>query len=272
MHHFAYRDGVLHAEDVSLKVIAEDVGTPFYCYSTATLKRHYRVFDEAFAGLEHLICYSLKANSNQAVIATLAQLGAGADVVSEGELRRALAAKIPAEKIVFSGVGKTARELAFGLDAGIACFNVESEPELALLSEIASARGAEARISIRINPDVDAKTHAKIATGRKENKFGIDWKAAHESLLEAITDDKRRERMREGTDIFRVLIKTLVKAGIITDRTRSFYSMYVDMDELKAEGDHMIGDDIAAEGIKYLQTVNFGTAKSASGAALLAAE
>ena len=143
--------------------------------------RHYRVFDEAFAGLDHLICYSLKANSNQAVIATLARLGAGADVVSEGELRRALAAGVPPEKIVFSGVGKTARELAFGLDAGIHCFNVESEPELELLSEhrrrAAARRAASA---IRINPDVDARTHEKISTGRKENKFGVPFARARE--------------------------------------------------------------------------------------------
>jgi diaminopimelate decarboxylase len=178
LHHFAHRNGVLHAEGVSVPALAEDVGTPFYCYSTATLTRHYRVFDEAFAGLDHLICYSLKANSNQAVIATLARLGAGADVVSEGELRRALAAGVPPEKIVFSGVGKMARELVFGLEAGILSFNVESEEELRLLSELASARGVEARVSIRINPDVDAKTHEKIATGRKENKFGVPFTRA----------------------------------------------------------------------------------------------
>ncbi len=176
---------MLHAESVPVPAIAEAIGTPFYCYSTATLTRHYRVFDEAFAGLDHMICYSLKANSNQAVIATLAKLGAGADVVSEGELRRALAAGVPAEKIVFSGVGKTARELAFGLDSGILCFNVESEGELRLLSELATSRGAKARVSLRINPDVDAKTHAKISTGRKEDKFGIPYARAREVLTEA---------------------------------------------------------------------------------------
>jgi diaminopimelate decarboxylase len=180
VHHFAHRDGVLHAEDVPVPVIAEAVGTPFYCYSTATLARHYRVFDEAFAGLPRMICYAMKANSNQAVIATLARLGAGSDVVSEGELRRALAAGVPAQKIFFSGVGKTARELAFALDVGIYCFNVESEPELELLSEIASGRGAIAPISIRINPDVDARTHEKISTGRKENKFGVPFTRARE--------------------------------------------------------------------------------------------
>ncbi len=185
MHHFAYQGGVLHAEDVPLPKIAAEVGTPFYCYSTATLTRHYRVFDEAFAGLDHLICYSLKANSNQAVIATLGRLGAGADVVSEGELRRALAAGIAPQKIVFSGVGKTARELVLGLETGIHSFNVESEGELRMLSELAKARGIEARVSLRINPDVDARTHEKIATGRKENKFGIPFSRARAIYAEA---------------------------------------------------------------------------------------
>jgi len=175
LHHFAIQNGVLHAEDVPVPAIAAKVGTPFYCYSTATLTRHYRVFDEAFAGLDHLIAYAMKANSNQAVIATLARLGAGADVVSEGELRRALAAGIPAEKILFSGVGKTAREMDFALQAGILCFNIESEPELERLSGLAAARGVSAPVSLRINPDVDARTHEKIATGRKENKFGIPF-------------------------------------------------------------------------------------------------
>jgi len=185
LHHFAHQGGVLCAEGVPLPKIAEAVGTPFYCYSTATLARHYRVFDEAFSGLDHMICYSLKANSNQAVIATLARLGAGADVVSEGELRRALAAGVPAERIVFSGVGKSVRELAFGLEAGIFCFNVESEGELALLSTLAAERGVEACVSIRINPDVDARTHEKIATGRKENKFGVPFTRAHDVFAEA---------------------------------------------------------------------------------------
>ena len=173
MNHFEYRDGVLHAEDVPVPRIAAEVGTPFYCYSTATLTRHFRVFSAAFAGLDALVCYAMKANSNQAVIRTLAKLGAGADVVSEGELRRALAAGIPAAKIVFSGVGKTAREMDFALSAGIHCFNVESEPELELLSARAVAAGRVAPVSLRINPDVDAKTHKKISTGKAENKFGI---------------------------------------------------------------------------------------------------
>jgi diaminopimelate decarboxylase len=178
MHHFTYRNGVLHAEDVDLKALAEEIGTPFYCYSTATLERHFRVMDEAFADTDHMICYAMKANSNQAVIRTMAKLGAGMDVVSEGELRRALAAGVPARKIVFSGVGKTAREMALALREGIACFNVESEPELELLSTVATRVGQRATVSIRINPDVDAKTHHKISTGKAEDKFGISYKRA----------------------------------------------------------------------------------------------
>src|SRR6267378_6855153 len=169
MHHFAYRDGVLFAEGVDLPALAQRVGTPFYCYSTATLQRHYRVFAEAFADVPSLVCYALKANSNQAVIATLARLGAGADVVSEGELKRARAAGVPPERIMFSGIGKTAAELALAVDEGILCVNVESEAELDLLSAIAAGKGRTARISVRVNPDVDAKTHAKIATGKSEN-------------------------------------------------------------------------------------------------------
>lgn len=175
MHHFGYRGGVLHAEDVSLADIAGAVGTPFYCYSTATLERHYRVLQQAFAGLDTLICYAIKANSNQAVIATLARLGAGMDVVSEGELRRARAAGVPADRIIFAGVGKTREEMAYALAEGIRGFNVESEPELEALSEVAAGLGATAHIALRINPDVDAKTHAKISTGKAENKFGIPY-------------------------------------------------------------------------------------------------
>jgi diaminopimelate decarboxylase len=185
MHHFAYRDGVLHAEDVSLKALAEEIGTPFYCYSSATVERHYNVMRDAFAGTDHMICYAMKANSNQAVIRTMAELGAGMDVVSEGELRRALAAGVPARKIVFSGVGKTAREMALALREGIACFNVESEPELELLSEVAKRVGQRATVSIRVNPDVDAKTHHKISTGKAEDKFGISYKRAREVYARA---------------------------------------------------------------------------------------
>lgn len=178
MNHFEYQDGVLHAEDVPVPQIAAEVGTPFYCYSTATLTRHYRVFAEAFADLDALVCYAMKANSNQAVLRILAKLGAGADVVSEGELRRALAAGIPASKIMFSGVGKTAREMDFALEAGIHCFNVESEPELELLSQRAVKAERTAKVSLRINPNVDAKTHKKISTGKAEDKFGIPWQKA----------------------------------------------------------------------------------------------
>ena len=173
MNHFDYRNGVLHAEAVSLVELADAVGTPFYCYSTATLERHYRVFSDAFAGEKALICYAMKANSNQSVLRTLAKLGAGADVVSGGELKRALAAGIPPERIVFSGVGKTEAELRAALAADILCINVESEPELELLSRLASGQGKTARISVRVNPDVDSGSHAKISTGKSENKFGI---------------------------------------------------------------------------------------------------
>ena len=185
MHHFSYRSGVLHAEDVNLNTLAAEVGTPFYCYSTATLERHYRVFSGAFADVDALVCYAMKANSNQAVLKTFAKLGAGMDVVSEGELRRARAAGVPASKITFSGVGKTAREISYALDENIHCFNVESEPELERLSALASARGATASIAIRVNPDVDAKTHAKISTGKSENKFGVPISRAREVYARA---------------------------------------------------------------------------------------
>ena len=173
MHHFAYRNGLLPGEDVALPLIAQSVETPFYCYSSATLRRHYEVFSGAFADLNALVCFAMKANSNQAVLKTLANLGAGMDVVSEGELRRARAAGVPGERITFSGVGKTAREIALALDEKILCFNVESEPELHAISAIAQSKGVIAPISIRVNPDVDARTHHKISTGKSENKFGI---------------------------------------------------------------------------------------------------
>jgi diaminopimelate decarboxylase len=185
MHHFAYRGGVLHAEDVNLKVLAEEVGTPFYCYSTATMTRHYRVMSDAFKGTDHMLYYAMKANSNQAVIKTMADLGAGMDVVSEGEMRRALAAGVPARKIVFSGIGKMAREMAFALKEGIACFNIESEPELELLASIATRTGQRAKVSIRVNPNVDAKTHQKITTGTAENKFGVSRDRAVEVYARA---------------------------------------------------------------------------------------
>jgi len=178
LNHFDYRDGILHAEDVPLPALAAAVGTPFYCYSTATLVRHYRAFRDALAGLDTLVCYAMKANSNQSVIRTFVAEGAGVDVVSEGELRRALAAGAPPDRIVFAGVGKTAREIALAIDTGILCFNVESEPELEQISEIATAKGRTAAVAIRVNPDVDAKTHAKITTGKAENKFGVPYNRA----------------------------------------------------------------------------------------------
>ncbi|MCV0368243.1 diaminopimelate decarboxylase [Filomicrobium sp.] len=185
MHHFAYRDGVLTAEGVSLVDIAEAVGTPFYCYSTATLTRHYEVLSQAFDGQNALICYAVKANSNQAVLATMARLGAGMDVVSEGELRRARAAGVPASKIIFAGVGKTRSEMAYALSEGILGFNVESEPELLALSDVAAEMGLRAPVAIRVNPDVDAGTHAKISTGKAENKFGVPFAAAPELYAKA---------------------------------------------------------------------------------------
>lgn len=185
MRHFDYQNGVLHAEGVDIAEMAEAVGTPFYCYSTATLERHYRVFADAFADTKALVCYAMKANSNQSVLKTLAKLGAGADVVSGGELKRARAAGIPASKIVFSGVGKTAAELRLALSEDILCLNIESEPELELLSQLATEMGRTARISIRVNPDVDSGTHAKISTGKSENKFGIPISKAREVYARA---------------------------------------------------------------------------------------
>jgi len=173
MDHFLYHDGILHAEDVPLPQIAAEVGTPFYVYSCATLTRHFRLFEEALTGMDHLVCFAMKANSNQAVIAHLAGLGAGMDVVSGGEYLRAKAAGVPGERIVFSGVGKTRAEMRMALEGGIRQFNVESEPELVALSEVATSLGVVAPITVRVNPDVDAKTHEKIATGKSENKFGI---------------------------------------------------------------------------------------------------
>lgn len=185
MDHFLYRNGVLHAEDVALTEIAAAVGTPFYVYSTATLERHYRLFEEALAPLPHLVCFAVKSNGNIAVLKTLARLGAGMDVVSMGEYLRARAAGVPGEKIVFSGVGKTREEMRTALEGGIRQFNVESEPEMRALSEVAVSLGKVAPITIRVNPDVDARTHEKIATGKKENKFGIPIERAREVYAEA---------------------------------------------------------------------------------------
>ncbi len=180
MDHFLYRDGALHAEDVPVAEIAAQVGTPFYCYSTATFARHFRLFDEALAGMDHLVCYAMKAASNQAILRTLAGLGAGMDVVSGGEYQRARAAGVPGDRIVFSGVGKTRDEMRMALEGGIRQFNVESEPEMAVLNAVALELGRVAPITVRVNPDVDAKTHAKIATGKSENKFGIPISRARE--------------------------------------------------------------------------------------------
>jgi diaminopimelate decarboxylase len=185
MDHFTHKDGQLFAEDVAIKDIASSIGTPFYCYSTATLKRHYNVIADIFKDINSTICYAVKANSNLAVLKTLANLGSGADTVSEGEIRRALKAGIPSGKIVFSGVGKIRSEMRFALEQNIMQFNVESEAELEMLNEVAGELGKKAPIAFRVNPDVDANTHTKIATGRKTDKFGIAWDKAKEIYQKA---------------------------------------------------------------------------------------
>jgi len=185
MDHFLYRDGQLYAEDVPVAEIAAAVGTPVYVYSTATLLRHFRLFDEALAWGPHLVCYAMKAASNQAILKTLAEAGAGMDVVSGGEYARAKAAGVPGERIVFSGVGKTRAEIRTALEGGLRQFNIESEPEMRAISEVASELGVVAPVTVRVNPDVDAKTHAKIATGKSENKFGIPIARAREVYAEA---------------------------------------------------------------------------------------
>jgi diaminopimelate decarboxylase len=185
MDHFLYHGGMLCAEDVPLAEIAASVGTPFYCYSTATLERHFKLFDEALAGMDHLVCYAMKAASNVAILKVLAELGAGMDVVSGGEYLRAKAAGVPGERIVFSGVGKTEAEMRLALEGGVRQFNVESEPEMEALNRVALELGMVAPITVRVNPDVDAKTHAKIATGKSENKFGIPIAKAREVYAHA---------------------------------------------------------------------------------------
>ena len=187
MDHFLYKNGQLHAEDVAISEIAAAVGTPFYCYSAATLARHYHLFTEALSPLPHLVCFAIKSLSNVAVLKLLGDLGAGMDVVSGGEYLRAKAAGVPGDRIVFSGVGKTRDEMRLALNGGIRQFNVESEPELRALSQVASSMGMVAPITIRVNPDVDARTHAKIATGKKDNKFGIDIDRAPAVYAEAAT-------------------------------------------------------------------------------------
>ncbi|WP_439103415.1 diaminopimelate decarboxylase [Celeribacter marinus] len=193
MDHFLYRDGVLHAEDVRVSDIAAAVGTPFYVYSTATLTRHFTLFDEALGGMDHLICFAMKSNSNLAVLKLMGELGAGIDVVSMGEYLKAKAAGLPGDRIVFSGVGKTREEMRVALEGGIRQFNVESEPELEALNAVAMSLGVKAPIALRVNPDVDAKTHAKIATGKSENKFGIP--------IATCRDVYRRAGQMEGIDV-----------------------------------------------------------------------
>ncbi|MFT4716163.1 MAG: diaminopimelate decarboxylase [Paracoccaceae bacterium] len=185
MDHFLYKNGKLHAEDVAISEIAKAVGTPFYVYSAATFRRHYQLFEEALDGMDHLICFAMKANGNMAILKLMADLGAGIDVVSAGEYAKARAAGVPGERIVFSGVGKTRDEMRMALAGGIRQFNVESEPELAALSQVATEMGKIAPITIRVNPDVDAKTHAKIATGKSENKFGIPISKARAAYADA---------------------------------------------------------------------------------------
>ncbi|WP_417279231.1 diaminopimelate decarboxylase [Celeribacter sp.] len=189
MDHFLYKNGVLYAEDVPVSEIAAQVGTPFYVYSTATLTRHFTLFDEALSGMDHLVCFAMKSNSNLAVLKLMGELGAGIDVVSIGEYLKAKAAGLPGERIVFSGVGKTRSEMRQALEGGIRQFNVESEPELEALNEVAIALGVKAPIALRVNPDVDAKTHAKIATGKSENKFGIPIATCREVYARAAKMD-----------------------------------------------------------------------------------
>ena len=236
MNHFDYRDGELWCEGVALSAIAKAVGTPVYVYSSATLERHFAVFRDAFEGLglgEPLIAYAVKANSNVSVLRTLGLAGAGADTVSEGEIRRALAAGIPASRIVFSGVGKTAKELAFAIDAGVSEINIESEPELDLLAQIAAAKGARPAIAIRVNPDVSAGGHAKISTGKSENKFGVSFAEAERLYAKASRDPALRPLgiachigsqitdlapMREAFSKMRGLVEHLRDQGLVVER------------------------------------------------------
>ena len=187
MHYFEYRNGELYAEGVPIRRITREVGTPVYIYSLATLRRHFRVFDQAFARVPHLVCFSVKSNSNLAVLRTFAKEGSGFDIVSGGELFRALKAGADPKKIVFSGVGKRKEEIEYALAAGILMFNVESEQELTFLNEIARGAGKKAPISLRVNPDVDPKTHPYISTGMKKNKFGIDSKRSLEVYKRALS-------------------------------------------------------------------------------------
>jgi diaminopimelate decarboxylase len=228
-------------------MLAGEVDTPFYCYSTATLQRHYKVFDAAFDGVEHQVFYAMKANSNQAVIRTLADSGAGMDVVSEGELRRALAAGVPGRRIVFSGVGKTAREMALGLKEGINCFNVESEPELELLSEIANRIGTRAPVSLRVNPDVDAGTHEKITTGRSENKFGIPFNEARRVY--------QRARALPGIEVTGVDMHIGSQVTSLAPYLHSYRLMARLIDELREDGHDIRHADLGGGlGVPYQGT------------------
>ena len=231
MDEFGYHDGALHAEQVSIEALAETVGTPFYCYSAATLRHHYHVLDAALAenGLsDRLICYSVKANSNLAVIATLAQMGAGADIVSQGELRRALQAGVPPEKIVFSGVGKTAEEMRAALEAGVLQFNVESLSEIDLLAETASALGKTAEIALRVNPDIEAGTHKKISTGTAETKFGIAWEEAEAGFAHA--------RALDGVEAVGIDIHIGSQITDLTPFRRAFEKVGALLSALRADG------------------------------------
>ena len=231
MDEFGYHDGALHAEQVSIEALAETVGTPFYCYSAATLRHHFHVLETALAdaGLaERLICYSVKANSNLAVIATLAQMGAGADIVSQGELRRALQAGVPPEKIVFSGVGKTAEEMRAALEAGILQFNVESLSEIDLLAETAGALGKTAEIALRVNPDIEAGTHKKISTGTAETKFGIAWEEAEAGFAHA--------RALDGVEAVGIDIHIGSQITDLTPFRRAFEKVGALLTALRADG------------------------------------
>ena len=228
MNHFEYIDGVLHAEGVALPELAEKVGTPFFCYSTATLERHYKVYADAFSGLDATVCYAIKANSNQAVLKTLGKLGAGADVVSVGEMRRALRAGIAPGKVIFSGVGKAEDEMREALEADIAQINVESIPELIELNRVALDMGKKARIALRINPHVDAKTHEKIATGKAENKFGIDWTRAIEVYRDAAAMD--------GIEVTGIAMHIGSQLTDLTPFREAFTRLASLVEQLRAEG------------------------------------
>lgn len=245
MDHFQIIDGAMHAEQVPLAEIADKVGTPAYVYSTATIERHARVFTEAVAGLGNpLVAFAVKANPNAAVLATLARLGLGADVVSGGELKRALHAGVPADRVVFSGVGKTADEMAFALQAGIGQFNVESEPELEMLSAVAARLGKVARIAFRINPDVDAGTHAKISTGKSENKFGIAYDAAPAAYA--------RARDLPGIDAAGVAVHIGSQLTDLAPLEAAFVKIGALIEDLRAQGhDIRIADLGGGLGIPY---------------------